>query len=465
MLKQLLASLGRRKQSLPGPPASEAGSLKNIVLEIDAAANAKEWDRALTLVEGAIGTHKREPALAIRAAMLYQERKGHEKALAHLSTFLSMIPNDATGILAYVRSLHHLGRFDDASDFLKDRAHEVSPTRSGEIALWRGLSKLRQMSFEEARSAFLQSYQLNPSTDIPLQLASYAKVMEFKFPCSRKVLTPAITQETLKHLEPTVVAYFYMSQAQAPRATSAGIDYLELLATSAASAKRAMPGIRTVLLTDEVTDVPNGAVDNIYRVPLPTQALMKARLLAMEQFLNGNGKGQVIFSGPAAYFVADCRGVFNSEFDIAYTWRSDLVESMQDVMPIYAGVTMVSSTGVMPAISFVRNCLECLDAMDKDASVREAYPDGIQRWWGDQLAPSALIGWGTIYDTVLPGKSDRLMVNGTIVRLLDADLYNYPMQSIQDSPVAGRYILSFKGERKRLMTEFARRQQEKRLSA
>jgi tetratricopeptide (TPR) repeat protein len=447
------ALLGRRNHP-------RAASAIELVAAIDALARAGDWAKAAGLIEQALDAYPHERAVLMRAAALSQQRRDHRGAESSLVRLIELAPHELAVRLMLAHSLHAQGRYADAFENLR-RAEELSASqpdiKRAEIALWQGLSLLRLMRTQDAKKCFVGAFELDRSNDIPLQLAAYCDIMEFSWPTDRKLLQPAKAGTAGAEAEALDIVYFFISSSDTPHRSGRGIDYLELLSLSAASARRSMPGVRILLLTDEATRVPDALVDEVVRYEdLPSQQVMEARVQANARYLAQSARRNTILIDPGSYFLRDCRGAFGGEFDLGYTWRSDFVQSKQDLMPLYGKVMFVPAGHGEAASAFLHECLKCLDALELFPAVRAAYPQGIRRWWGDQLAPAAVVGWQLLYEGVLSRKSDRASVAGATLRFFDAEQYNFPIDRRDRSELEGRYIVGFKGERKRAMAEFAR---------
>lgn len=449
MLARLIASLRARRA-------------QDWVRDIDVAAKRNDWDNAWQTAHKAIAAFPLDPVIRLRAAMLCERRGDHGATIEHARALIRVSAELWAAHAIRVRALHHSGRYAEAisaageAEALAEARRAPNPVRS-DLSLWHGLAKLRAMRTAEAQTHFVRAYELDRRSDISLQLATYARVMAFRWPAEREALEPCVEASSrASRLAPDIV-YFFVEQSDAPHPSARGVDYFELLRLSAASARKAMPGARVRLMTDFSTSVPEGIVDDVLRYPVPSDRLMVARLLANAQFLDsGDFRHDTVFVDPAIYFLRDCRDAFRGEFDLGYTWRSDTVESRQDIMPLYAGVLFAPEGRGKPAAAFLRECLACLEALQGFPAVVDAYPQGIERWWGDQLAPAAVLGWQQFYDIILPGRSDRVRVNGTVLRFFDAEAYNYAVREQSRDELAGRCIVNFKGERKRAMPQFHR---------
>ena len=132
------------------------------------------------------------------------------------------------------------------------------------------------------------------------------------------------------------VVYFYVSTPDAPHPSARQIDYLELLRASAASARRHVPGARITLLTDAATVVPQGiGIDEVRRFEVDPGQLMVARLVATAGYLAHPGSpADTVLVDPSIYFTGDWREVYGGSYDVGLVWRSDILRSNQDIVPI-----------------------------------------------------------------------------------------------------------------------------------
>ena len=439
MLRRLIAGL------LARPPAARSRPASGVVTPAatDPAGGASESVPELE-------------ALAERAA-----RSGcHAEAISHLERAAALTPQDLQLQLRLAQARVESRQFSVAaaglaSAIAEERRRSAPDARAlGRAELMLGLSCLRSMALDDAFAAFLRAYEADPSNDVPLQLATYSRVMQFEWPATRTALPASTAAAHPAGDAPVRVVYFYVSTPNAPHPSARQIDYLELLRASAASARRHVPGARIVLLTDTATVVPQGiGIDEVRRFDLDPEQLMVARCVATAGYLAHPGSpADTVLVDPSTYFTGDWREVYGGDYDVGLVWRSDTLRSNQDIMPVYAGVTFVQAGRGPAAARYFERLLACLDALETDAAVREAYPKGLRRWWGDQLAPAALIGWRSFYEHLLTGATDRVRVDDLELRFFSATRY---YGAPGDESEAGACILKFKGRLKREMLAFA----------
>jgi len=194
------------------------------------------------------------------------------------------------------------------------------------------------------------------------------------------------------------------------------------------SARRVMPSVEIVQMTDETTALVDG-VDRVIRLPREPLALMRLRHQSLVD-------GEWLFVDTDVVFQRDVRKVFEGQFDIAVTTRNWThvrnIESFASRMPYNTGVVFSRSQ------KFWRSAVAGVGKMS----------DTLQAWMGDQQAICDLI-------TARRSKWKIAMLKGT--------RYNFP-PSLKSSPEAdeaqrGASILHFKGvERKTALLEWVRRE-------
>jgi hypothetical protein len=219
-------------------------------------------------------------------------------------------------------------------------------------------------------------------------------------------------------------------------------------ALSFEGAARRAPHARRVLLTDELTHVPdNYKVDDVIRKPVRVDRLMYERMLLQEQFLAARPSDRAtVFMDVDIVTNRDPAEIFIEDFDIGLTWRPELPDS-----PINGGLIFV---GAGPrGLTFFQEMIRCYDALASDAALAPLCPDDLRAWWGDQFALAAMVG----YRNLGRHKPDQMTVGGVHVRLLPCQEYNFTPESgdrYSADFLDSRYFLHFKGNRKPLLAEY-----------
>jgi tetratricopeptide (TPR) repeat protein len=247
------------------------------------------------------------------------------------------------------------------------------------------------------------------------------------------------------------IVYFHVAAPRLPHATCEGVDYSELIAMSAASARRVMPQAKIVLLTDEATQFPDLVVDRLIRQPANAQDVVYERTRMQLAYVASEAfDADSIFVDSDTLFHGDARIAFAREFDLAYTLRPGF-----ELMPFNVGVVFARHTARDAVLRYLWLCLACYDYLDGLAPVREHYPEGIRRWWGDQLVPAALVGWEHCSRELLHDGMNLAEIGGARIGFLPAATYNFDADDAAGADAfEGRLILHFKGARKQAMRRY-----------
>jgi hypothetical protein len=328
-----------------------------------------------------------------------------------------------------------------------------SEQRAAEFRVLELVAHLRAGDFDAAAAAVEAALRHGPSRDLARKLAHHIEAMKFVWPAERSRLPPAADEPDIEPAAagaPNVV-YFHVEPKHRPHPSCDDVDYFDLIAASSEASRRALRDCRTILLTDESTAIPAGLpIDQTVRLPLSPEEVVRARLKAMVAFLASPlAETDSVFLDSDAVVVGDLAGVFGRRFDVAFTTRSNWAHSPDDLMPFNVGVMFARGRGREAAHGFFAMCVECLDRLEQTAAVQRAFPEGIRRWWGDQIAPAAVVGWRAYQSWILPGHTDRLRVGPADVLFLPSDQYNFSIDG-EASPeiLRSKRILHFKGRRK-----------------
>lgn len=249
------------------------------------------------------------------------------------------------------------------------------------------------------------------------------------------------------------IVYFHVAAARSPHATCEGVDYPELIALSAATARARMPGARIVLLTDEHTQFPGVEADRLIRSPANADEVVYERTRMLRAYLTSDAfDADSIMVDSDTVFHGDARAAFATEFDFAYTVRRGF-----ELMPFNVGVVFARHASRAALLPYFDACLACYEFLGNLAAVRERYPEGIRRWWGDQLVPAAMVGWVHVARDILESGMDLAEIDGTRIGFLASNIYNFDAVATDVAPeaaFAGKLILHFKGVRKEAMRHY-----------
>lgn len=181
----------------------------------------------------------------------------------------------------------------------------------------------------------------------------------------------------------------------------------------------------------------NSDID-IYRQEIDPGQLMLERLRSQINFLKADQKDtDFIFVDSDMLVNANLEPVFDSNFSIAFTY-TDFI-NLKD-MPINGGLFFVSKDKIPSAITF----------LEKVFSIYQGKYNDFSAWWGDQYAIYEAIG----HERFIARNSNDLTVDGTIIRLLSCERYNYtPANDISflRSELEDKAVIHFNGNRKRFI--------------
>lgn len=382
-----------------------------------------------------------------------------EAAIAHLERAIAAEPSALKLHAELGMRRQRAGDFPAAAKVYR-RAAEIaedrqiaSEQRAAEFRILELVAHLRGGDFAAAAAAVEPASRHGPSRDLALKLAHHIEAMKFVWPAERSRLSPSADDlgGAPAVARAVNVVYFHVEPKHRPHPTCDDVDYFDLIAASIETSRRVLGGCRTILLTDESTEIPTGLpVDRTVRLPLPPEEVVRARLNAMVAFLASPlAEADTVFLDSDAVVVGDLSSVFAREFDVAFTTRSNWPNSPDDLMPFNVGVMFTRGQGREAAHGFFAMCVECLDRLEQLAPIQRAFPEGIRRWWGDQIAPAAVVGWRAYQSWILPGHTDRLLVGPASVLFLPSDQYNFSIDGeVSPEVLRSKCILHFKGRRK-----------------
>lgn len=406
-------------------------------------------DEAIDLLQHAIETMPSTPVLWHAIGQTALELADLDKAGTSFDEALRLDP--AFHLCRLQRAALYL-RKGQARAALTDYEHlrQIAPNDPGILVGW-GDAKTAMGDRAEARVAYSKALEFvgdpTPIVDRMQRLA----VMEFSYPLQRTDLPSAQPDsDGAAHPDRIDVVFFHIDLATATQAPFEKPDYQAMLAHAAAVAKHRAPGARIVLLTDERTQISADLrLDRVVRSRIETVELMVDRLRLARDFLaSGEAAENVVFLDTDVAVNRNPAEIFDGSFDVALTWRSDPPDN-----PFNAGVVLCRSGA--PAVRFYDHLIASLNELDKyPAAIARFGSGGVRRWWGDQLAMAATVGWTEFARR----RSDRLAVDGTVVRFLPADDYNLAISPNLPTPYGldRRFFIHFKGSRKMGLARYAR---------
>lgn len=208
------------------------------------------------------------------------------------------------------------------------------------------------------------------------------------------------------------------------------------------SVQKTHPAARCILLTDQKTKLNLPKNIEIHRFDLIPNDPVYMRLTAQIQFLQTiQSKEAIIFCDYDMLFQHSLEPIFNSSFDIAFTYRRFYQKKLHRE-PLNGGVIMIHPGSIKNAYRFL-------------ITIQNYYLTHYStknEWGGDQASINGCIGFERIH-AAFP---DLLVVEDIRIKLLPESEYNFPIpfrsQLIDYYP--DKYIIHFKGPRKPLMKEY-----------
>jgi len=340
--------------------------------------------------------------------------------------------------------------FDGAGDLLEDAlAGEVTRYESRErtvLLIELALCRLRRNRLAEAARALEAVRRADPEHPLLDKLSQFPELLKESLHLSRRALPP-MSLPTEGSRRPATAVYFFLETPATTEQSRAG--YFGLMRQSIESLKSAVPGARTVLLTDQATRVPDDAVfDVVLRQDLDPRALVHSRLVALAHALGTPPlEGDLVLLDPDTVVARDFRDLYRAPFDLAFTLRSDFAEALMDHEPFNVGVIFVRGEGARRAREFFALCVRHFAEVERSAVVRRFYGDELKAWRGDQVLPAVVIGRGMYLEQVLAGRTNRVDIEGCIVGFLESRLYNSSGKDSASAPESP-YIHHYKGEHK-----------------
>lgn len=217
-------------------------------------------------------------------------------------------------------------------------------------------------------------------------------------------------------------------------------EYYALFSLMAASARRAIPGARIVVLTDQDSVIPDRLPhDVVFRSSGSNDDLMIAKLRAWRDYLRDTDYGNTVFIDPDVLVQRNPEVIFDGSADLMVTWRFS-------GQPVNAGVLFVDGRGDRAmTVNFFDRCLEVAESLSAEDKT----------WGADQIALAAVTRLGEFGRT----PPERLTLSGIRVRVLPCKMFNYSEPKVNRLPVLKPapqpYFLHFKGIRKIVMRDFS----------
>ncbi|MDH3326105.1 MAG: class I SAM-dependent methyltransferase [Gammaproteobacteria bacterium] len=206
--------------------------------------------------------------------------------------------------------------------------------------------------------------------------------------------------------------------------------YRLMVEMMAASVHMVLPDHDVVMLTDDGAIGLTG-VDYIVKANtrFDKNNLMPARMRMIDAYIQSKKEEEIIFTDADILFFTGIN-FFQSEFDVALTWRGDFPS-----MPFNTGVMATRTT--KEALNFWRLASEACQTL----------PAQVHGWYGDQISVAMTVGLNDFYSRT----GDTILSGNAVVKLFPCEKYNYSpnIYGVYDAD-----ILHFKGERKKLMVKF-----------
>lgn len=223
------------------------------------------------------------------------------------------------------------------------------------------------------------------------------------------------------------------------------VEYLQLAHRSFEAAARKAPAARRILLTDDTTKVPdNFNAHEIVRDKVNLAFPMYERMRMQTEHLKNRPRGSAtVFMDVDIVPNADPLNIFSQDFDVGVTWRDFPPDA-----PINGGL-IFAAPGAKPQ-KFFAEALRCYEKLARDPVLKPLWPHDLRRWWGDQYAWIAMIGYRNFAKHV----SSATRIDETIVRFLPCADYNFtpePNIGYSSQFLSSRYFLHFKGNRKPML--------------
>ena len=286
-----------------------------------------------------------------------------------------------------------------------------------------------------------------------LELARQLAVQSFEWPAERRTFEPQ--RRTVPAREQIDLVTFHVHLPQSPSGIHEPIDFVSLLADWLTAAEAVAPAARTILLTDEHTEIPATLpFDVVVRKPIDRDRLMYERMRVQCEYLlaREEDRASVLLDSDAIVNADPC-GLFTHTGDLGLTWRDGFPTA-----PFNGGAIFVAPGEGGPAL--LREALDCYDELVNHPNVVAAFETDLRAWWGDQYALALLVGYRNFADR---GAAHGTYIDARTVRFLPCSEYNYTVETAnsvaapEPRRLREKFIVHFKGNRKSLQSEYVAR--------
>jgi tetratricopeptide (TPR) repeat protein len=396
-------------------------------------------DEAVELLQQAIEKTPAVPALWHAIAKTVLDLADLDKACTFFDEALRLDPKFHRCRLERATLQLRRGKLAEAlADY--DALRQIAANDPGILVGW-GDVKTAQGERAEARIAFTAALGLVRDRAPIVDRLERLAIMEFARDLPRADLPPAATSADAATKPDRLAIAFFHVDLPGTASPFEKPDYRAMLVQAVAIARRRAPDAHIVLLTDERTEPPSGLqVDRVIRGPVDGSRLMFDRMRMERNFLaSGEATGGVVFLDSDVAINRSPAEIFDGSFDVALTWRTNPSDA-----PFNGGVALYRAGPA--ALRFYDHLIATHGALENYPAVKARFPEGMARWWGHQLAMAATVGWTEFGRRT----SDRIAVDGTAVRFLSSEDYNFAMDPALPPPqgLDKRYFIHFKGSRK-----------------
>ena len=315
-----------------------------------------------------------------------------------------------------------------------------------------GMAWLRQWRLAEAAELFRQASALDPDNVLAARWPELLEVVRQSLPLRRELLEPIDVAARLRRppapgarLE---VVYFYCGRSE-PHFTEA----CSMLELSIAAARKAVPGARITLLTDEGPPFPaHLGFDRVMQYALPSREIAPARFIALERYLSEttHDVAGFVVTEPDCIIHRDPGALFDLDFDLGLTMRGDFVDENLDHEPFNVGVMYVRGRGVAQAARFFGLCREAVATVERWPVIERLYGARFRPWSSGQIVPAALVDWQWYLTGVFSGRTNRMRIEDTTLAFLPSDGLNFPFDpKLGAAVLAQKFVVHYKGGRRK----------------
>jgi Tfp pilus assembly protein PilF len=404
-------------------------------------------DEAADLLQHAIERHPGAPALRHAMAQTLLDLGDLDDAGRSFDEALRLDPD------FHLCRLHRAGlnlrkgrRAEALADY--DRLRQIAPNDPGILVGW-GDAKTTMGERVEARAAFTAALGLVRDPAPIIDRLQRLAIMEFlrSLPRSNVPAAPA-GAKSAERPDAIDIVFFHVDLPGTTASPFEKPDYQAMLVDAVAIARRRSPTAHIVLLTDEHTQLRSDIrVDRVVRGQADRAQLMFDRMRLERDFLaSRDATRNVVFLDSDVAINRPPEEIFDGSFDVGLTWRNNPFDA-----PFNGGVALYRSGPA--AVRFYDHLIATHIELERYPPVVARFPEGMRRWWGHQLAMAATVGWTDFARR----QSDRLAVDGTVVRFLPSDDYNVTVDTALPSPrgLEQKYFIHFKGSRKAGLARYA----------